>query len=152
MGAAKRLRNSEGLRGTPTAAQGGTAPSDKKRGLRGASFALWARTTEALNPHDYTVAGRVYTTQTGQDSPSTGDVGVGVDDTDLTLVGRGSQYQYAGDPKVSGIPDARAINVVRRRRAPLMVDAPLNIFLPTPDIQEAGRPHRDSSQKSGREG
>ncbi len=109
MGAAKRLRNDAGLRGTPTAAQGGMTPSNKKRGLRGTDLGLWAETTPAINPHSRTAAGQVPTVQTGQDNPDTGDVGVGVDGADLTLVARGSQYAYAGDPKVSGIPDNRAV-------------------------------------------
>lgn len=109
MGAAKRLRNNAGLRGTPGEAAGGLGPSSKKRGLRGATMGLWAYTTAFLNPHDRTAAGVVFTVQTGQDNPDTGDVGVGVDASDLTLVERGSQYAYSGDPKVSGIPDNRAI-------------------------------------------
>lgn len=110
MPAAKRLRNDAGLRGTPTAAQGGLGPSAKKRGLRGVSFGRWAVTTPVLNPHDATVAGRVFTVQTGEDSTvANGDVGVGVDGSDLSLVARGSQYQPSGDPKVSGIPDNRAL-------------------------------------------
>lgn len=110
MGAAKRLKNEAGLRGTPTAAQGGMTPSSKKRGLRGTVFGLWAEASAQLNPHSRSSASTRYDTyQTGQDAPDTGDVGVGVDGSDLTLVGRGSQYAYSGNPKVSGIPDNRAI-------------------------------------------
>lgn len=109
MGASKRLKNHDNVRGTPTSAQGGMTPSAKKRGLRGADLGLWAETTPVLNPHDRTLAGKVPTVQTGQDNPSLGNPGVGVDGADLTLVGRGSQYAYAGDPKVSGIPDNRAL-------------------------------------------
>jgi len=107
MGAAKRLRNNANLRGTPTEVQGGNGPRTQKRGLRGATQGLWAETTPVLNPHDRTVEGKVPTVQTGQDNPDTGDVGVGVDGSDLSLVARGSQYQFSGDPKVSGIPDRR---------------------------------------------
>lgn len=110
MPAAKRLRNYAGLRGTPTEAQGGNGPSSKKRGLRGAVFGLWAETTAHLNPHDYAAGDKAYTVQVGQDSSiANGDVGVGVDGSDLSLVARGSQYQPSGDPKVSGIPDNRAL-------------------------------------------
>jgi hypothetical protein len=37
---------------------------------------------------------------------------VGVDGADLSLVGRGEQYQPTGDPKVSAIPDNRALGDV----------------------------------------
>lgn len=107
MGAAKRLKNHENLRGTLTSDQGGNGPSDKKRGLRGAVAALWANSGDALNPHSRTAF--TATVQTGQDNPDTGDVGVGVDAADASLVGRGSQYQATGDPKVSGIPDNRSL-------------------------------------------
>lgn len=109
MPASKRLKNHDDLRGTPTSAQGGMTPSSKKRGLRGTDYGIHAYTTPVLNPHDATVAGRVFTTQTDMDSPDTGDIGVGVDAADATLVARGSQYTYTGDPKVSAIPDNRAI-------------------------------------------
>lgn len=121
MGAAKRLRNNANLRGTPTEIQGGMTPRTQKRGLRGATQALWKLTTAVLNPHDATVAGNVPTVHTGQDNPDTGDVGVGVDDTDATLVARGSQYAYSGNPKVSTIPDKRFL--LDSDPAPLGTDA-----------------------------
>lgn len=91
MPAAKRLKNDANLRGTPTSDQGGSGPSDLKRGLKGDMGAggRHARTTEFLNPHNRTIAGNVPTVQAGVTAVVTGDAGASGGATNV-FVGRGT--------------------------------------------------------------
>lgn len=91
MGAAKRLKNHDNLRGTPTSDQGGSGPSDLKRGLKGDMGAggRHKMTTFFLNPHDNTVAGRVPTVHDGVTTVVTGDAGASGGATNA-FVGRGT--------------------------------------------------------------